>query len=168
MCVNSGRFQTGIDPLVRLEMVPKFATVLLLVKTTYVYAYPLVSGQWELTVIPISTDRTRDLGPLQPMPKCLPGSREDWSFPTGSNAPTQTRPRSTHLCHSCSPTLTSPPEISFWTRETDFGSSTFSFLDSIPSGSSIRGCYMHGTGSDAPNGSQSFWLEVTRSNAFFF
>ena len=61
-----------------------------------------------------STNRTRDPGRLQPMQECPPGLHADWSFLTDSNAPTQTRPHSTHLCRSYSPTLTSPPGISFW------------------------------------------------------
>jgi len=138
MCDNSGRSHLGTAPLVRLEMVPRFAAVLPSLKYMYVSAYPhppLVRK--ELTIMPVSTDRNRDLGLLQPTPKCLPGSCTNWPFLKNSNTLTQTRHRLTHLCHLYSLTSTSRREISSWMRGTNFGSSTSSSLASIPSGSSM-------------------------------
>ena len=62
-------------------------------------------------MISISTDCTRDPGPLQPTKSCLLGSHADRSFLKNINTPTEMRRRSTHLCRSFSPTSTSRQEI---------------------------------------------------------
>jgi len=68
----------------------------------------------------ISTDRTRDPGILQLMLKCPPGSHKDWPFLTDTNAPTQTRPHSTHLRHSYSPHFDLSPRNRLWVIDFQF------------------------------------------------